>query len=106
MDEQDEVGKLQRQAREDRKLFQRAERALAEVDRAQGLTEEQADVLAALRIRIEGKERASLDELLSATGNITGKRDLGEVLTGGTDVESSGWPEVKEKKLDWPGQSG
>ena len=98
----EELERLRRQVGDDRKLIRRAERALAEIDRADGLANEQADVLAALRIRLEGKERASLDDLLGATGEIAGKKDLGEVLSG-SDAGSSGWPEVKEKKRDWPG---
>ncbi len=97
----DEIEKLREQARADRKLMQRAAQALAEIDRAQGLSDEHADVLAALRIRIEGKERASLEDLLSATGDI-GKKDLGEVLDGGGEG-SSEWPTLEEKKRDWPG---
>jgi len=99
---EEEVTKLRAQARDDRKLFQRAERALAEIDRAQGLSDEQADVLAALRIRIEGKERATLDDLLTATGTISGKKDLGDVLSSGTSGGTD-WPVVEEKKRDWPG---
>jgi hypothetical protein len=66
----DELGRLRRQLREDLKLIKRAEQALAEIDRGPGLSDENADVLAALRIRIEGKERATLDDLLSAAGDV------------------------------------
>ena len=102
---EEEIASLKAQAKEDRKLFQKAERALAEIDRAQGLTDEQADVLAALRIRIEGKERKSLEDLLSVAGDIAGKRDLGSALEQAEDKSSpaEGWPEVKEEKRDWPG---
>ncbi|MDQ3646371.1 MAG: hypothetical protein M3345_05475 [Actinomycetota bacterium] len=99
----DEVKRLTEQARQDRKLFERAAQALAEIDRANGLTDQQADVLAALRIRVEGKERASLDELLTTTGSIAGKRDLGDVLGGADKPPAEGWPEVKDEKKDWPG---
>jgi hypothetical protein len=99
----EEIEQLRAQARDDRKLIQRAERALAEIDRSvTGLTDEQADVLAALRIRIEGKPRKSLDDLLTAAGTISGKKDLGEVLSEPTD-QPSDWPVVEEKKKDWPG---
>lgn len=97
----DEVESLRAQARNDRKLIDRAARALAEIDRSQGLSDEHADVLAALRIRLEGKERASLEDLLTATGDITGKKDLGQVLNEGAS-ESSEWPTVEEKRRDWP----
>jgi hypothetical protein len=101
MTEQDELARLRALTREDRKLFARAAQVLAEIDRADGLSDEHADVLAALRIRVEGKERASLEDLLAATGDIAGKRDLSDVLDeGGGNKE---WPEVEEKKRDWPG---
>ena len=103
MAEADEIKRLQAQARDDRKLMQKAERALAEIDRNEGLTDEQADVLAALRLRLEGKPRAKLGELLTAAGDISGKRDIGEVLSGSDKEEEKAWPEIQEKKLDWPG---
>ncbi len=102
---EDELTRLQEQTRQDRKLIQKAERALAEIDRGPGLSDEHADVLVALRIRLEGKERKSLDELLTAAGDIGSKKDLGSALSEAEDKggPESGWPEVKEKKRDWPG---
>jgi hypothetical protein len=99
----DDLERLRDQARTDMKLFRRAEQALAEIDRSQGLTDEQADVLAALRIRIEGKERASLEDLLSAAGDMSGKRDLNDVLSEEPTKETSDWPTVEERSRDWPG---
>ncbi|MGH2819463.1 MAG: hypothetical protein ACRDJ5_02280 [Actinomycetota bacterium] len=100
MAEREDVERLRTQAREDRKLFERAAQALAEIHRAEGLSDVHADVLTALRIRIEGKERATLEDLLTAAGD--SQKDLGQVLekggTGGGD-----WPEIEEKKRDWPG---
>ncbi len=55
----DEKKRLEQQVREDRKLIRKAEQTLAEIDRGPGLSNEQADVLAALRIRLEGKPRKS-----------------------------------------------
>ena len=77
------VKELQKQAKDDRKLISRAADVLGEIDRNDGLGDEHADVLAALRIRIEGKPRKSLDDLLTAAGPIAGKKDLGDVLGGG-----------------------
>jgi hypothetical protein len=109
MDEQQpleqELKRLRAQEREDFKLIERAAVTLAEIDRSSGLSDVQADVLAALRIRVEGKPRKSLEDLLTAAGDIKGKRDLGSALdqaestTGG----ASDWPEVKEQKKEWPG---
>jgi hypothetical protein len=100
----DELDVLRRQARDDRKLLRRAERALAEIDRGPGLSDEHADVLAALRIRLEGRERASLEDLMSAAGDLSGKRDLGDALNRADTKESSNdWPVIEEKPRDWPG---
>jgi hypothetical protein len=98
----DQMKQLQQQVREDRKLIQKAADAMAEINRGPGLSDEHADVLAALRIRLEGKKRASLEELLTATGDVA-KKDLGDVLEDPQAGSKSAWPEVQEKKPDWPG---
>jgi hypothetical protein len=102
MADDDELKRLQAQAKEDRKLIRKAADTLAEIGRNDGLSNEHADVLTALRIRLEGKKRASLDELLTVTKDIAGKKDLGDVLSGG-DEKSVGWPVIEEKKNEWPG---
>jgi hypothetical protein len=99
----DEVEQLKSRLKEARKLIKNAEQVLGEIDRGPGLTDEHADVLAALRIFIEGKERKSLDELLSVAGDISGKKDLKDVLTSPDDAPKSDWPVIEEKKRDWPG---
>lgn len=104
MDQSRELKALRKQATDDRKLLERAAQALAEIDRSSGLAEHQADVLAALRIRIEGKERSSLEDLLSAAGDVGAKRDLGAVLGGGgAEPKSRDWPDIEDKRRDWPG---
>lgn len=97
------IKELEDQARADRKLFRKAAETLAEIDRGHGLTDVQADVLASLRIRVEGKPRSSLEDLLTAAGDISGKRDIGEVLAGADDGDKTEWPVMEEKKKDWPG---
>ena len=100
----DELQRLKAQAKEDRKLIRQAEQTLAEIDRGPGLIDEHATVLAALRIRLEGKERRSLDDLLSAAGDIGGKKNrLDEVLDAPDEAPKSDWPVIEEKKRDWPG---
>jgi hypothetical protein len=69
--ENDASGGSEEQA--DLDLIRKAEAALAEIDRTLGLEERHAAVLAALRIRIEGGPRKSLEELVSAAGEIRGK---------------------------------
>ena len=100
---EDELKKLRAQARDDRKLIKQAEQVLAEIDRGPGLSNEHADVLAALRIRLEGKERAKLEDLISAAGDISSKKDLGDVLGGADEPAKSDWPVIEEKKKEWPG---
>lgn len=97
---------LREQIRKDRKLIERAAQALAEIDRSTGLSDEHADVLAALRIRIEGKERASLDDLLGAAGDVgAGRKDLGDLIspTDEQGTPSPEWPDPPPRKRDWPG---
>jgi hypothetical protein len=102
MSSPDELARLREQAAQDRKLFQKAADTLAEIDRNQGLDDHHADVLAALRIRVEGKKRASLDDLLTATGEISGKKGIEDALSA-PERKKSDWPEVEEQKKDWPG---
>jgi hypothetical protein len=103
MSDEDELKRLQKQAKEDRKLIQRAADVLGEIHRGPGLMDEHADVLAALRIRLEGKKRASLEEVLAAAGDLApSKPDLKDVLGGSEDKGSSDWPVIEEKKRDWP----
>lgn len=59
---------------QDLELLKKAERVLAEIDRTEGLLDRHADVLAALRIRIEGGPRKSLEDLMQAAGDISGQR--------------------------------
>lgn len=99
-----QISELRKQISEDRKLIEEASQVLAQIDRGPtGLADEHADVLAALRIRLEGKPRSSLEDLLSATGDIKGKKDLGEVLGSGSGSSEAAWPDVTEKKKEWPG---
>jgi hypothetical protein len=99
----EQAKELREQAKEDRKLIQRAADVLGEIHRGPGLMDEHADVLAALRIRIEGKPRASLEEVLAAAGDLgPKKKDLGDVLGQADDKGAGDWPVIEEKKRDWP----
>jgi hypothetical protein len=89
---------------DDRELLSKAEAALAEIDRSQGLSDEHANVLAALRIRLHGGPRERLEDLLEAAGSLKGKRPLDESLpaapkTGNFDDALQKPP----KKPEWPG---
>lgn len=54
---------------EDEELLARAEEALTEIKVRQGLTDQEASVLAALRIRLKGSAGKSLEEMLEAAGD-------------------------------------
>jgi hypothetical protein len=75
--EKDEEQERRERERYDLELLKKAEAALAEIDRTAGLINRHADVLAALRIRIEGGPRKSLEELMTAVGEIAGKKGKG-----------------------------
>jgi hypothetical protein len=71
-------------AREDERLLRRAEQALTEIKVAGGLSEDHASVLAALRIRLKGVADRSLEDLLTAAGDLSSPGGLEDVLrTGG-----------------------
>jgi hypothetical protein len=60
-------------------LLRRAEEALTQIDREQGLSDYHAEVLAALRIRIFGAPKKTLDDALKAAGDLKGKTSLTDV---------------------------
>jgi hypothetical protein len=66
--------------REDEKLLRRAEKALTEIKVAQGLADEHTSVLAALRIRLKGDPGKSLDDLLTAAGDLDSESKLDGLL--------------------------
>ncbi len=81
-------------------LIRKAEAVLSEIDRTNGLIDEHADVLAALRIRIEGGPRKSLEELIDATGEIRGRRaaELDQKLKAETSREHGDLSDLLSKK--------
>ena len=54
---------------EDQELLAQAEQALTEIKVSRGLSDQQASVLAALRIRLKGSAGKSLEEMLEAAGD-------------------------------------
>jgi hypothetical protein len=71
---------LRSRIQDDERLLRRAEKALTEIKVAQGLSEQHASVLAALRIRIKGEAGKSLEDLLTAAGDL-GSGKLDELLS-------------------------
>jgi hypothetical protein len=62
----------------DRQLLERAELALTQLHTQYGLTAAQSSTLTAIRLRLEGKARASLEDLLAAGKDLGGKDPLAE----------------------------
>ena len=65
----------------DRELLTRAELALTQLNNRHGLEPDQSTTLTAIRLRLEGKSRASLDDLLTAGKDLGGKDPLTEAMT-------------------------
>ncbi len=64
---------------DDEVLIRRAEEALSQIDREHGLADHHAEVLAALRIRVFGAPKQSLDDAFRAAGQLKGKKALSEL---------------------------
>jgi hypothetical protein len=88
----------------DRQLLVRAELALTQLNSRYGLEPDQSATLTAIRLRLEGKSRASLDDLLTAGKDLRGqaKDPLAEALNrpkGKPSLEDAlGQVEHKPKK--------
>jgi hypothetical protein len=64
----------------DRELLTRAELALTQLNNRHGLEPDQSATLTAIRLRLEGKSRASLDDLLAAGRDLGDKDPLTEAM--------------------------
>ncbi|MGH2556213.1 MAG: hypothetical protein ACRDHO_10910 [Actinomycetota bacterium] len=96
---------VRRRLRDDDKLLRRAEKALTEIKVAQGLSNEHASVLAALRIRLKGDPGKSLEDLLTAAGDLDSESKLEELLQERTKSKGSLDDLLTQKpkpKPDWP----
>jgi hypothetical protein len=92
---------------DDERLLRRAEKALTQIKVAQGLSEEHAGVLAALRIRLKGDAGKSLEEMISAAGDLVGP-ELEQLLTKAEKPKKSLDDLLSRKpmpKPDWPSSS-
>lgn len=85
-------------------LLRRAEEALSEIDRTEGLSSEQADVLAALRLRIHGKPRKTLDEAFEAAGEMKGKYSIDSPPPPRKKKSLDDALGSEPKKKKWPGE--
>lgn len=96
---------VRRRLRDDDKLLRRTEKALTEIKVAQGLSNEHASVLAALRIRLKGDPGKSLDDLLTAAGDLDSESKLEELLQDNPKPKGSLDDLLAQKpkpKPDWP----
>jgi hypothetical protein len=96
---------LRQQVRDDEKLLRRVEKALTEIKVAEGLSEKHAGVLAALRIRLKGDPGKSLEDLITAAGDL-GKPGLEDLMTAEKKPKRSLDDVLSQKpkpKPDWPG---
>jgi hypothetical protein len=66
--------------RDDGELLRRAELALTQLNNQHGLSPDQAATLTAIRLRLEGRERASLDDLLNAGKDLADQDPLRDAL--------------------------
>jgi hypothetical protein len=89
---------------DDEELLSQAEEALTEIKVAQGLSDRQSSVLAALRIRLKGSAGKSLEEMLEATGDLKPDR-LEEELAKAEGEHKPSLDDLLSKpkpKPDWP----
>jgi hypothetical protein len=97
---------VKRRLREDEKLLRRAERALAEIKVAQGLSDPHASVLAALRIRLKGDPGKKLEDLLEAAGDLGSGPNLESLMDHEPEPKQSLDDILAQKpkpKPEWPG---
>ncbi len=90
---------------EDEELLAQAEEALTEIKVSQGLSDRQASVLAALRIRLKGSAGKSLEEMLEAAGDDLQPDRLEQELAKGEGEPKTTLDDLlsePEPKPEWP----
>jgi len=91
---------------DDEKLLRRAEQALTEIKVGQGLSEQHAAVLAALRIRLKGKADKSLEEMLEAADDLESGPKLDDlILEKRTGPSLDDLLAEERSKPEWPSDS-
>jgi len=96
---------VRRRLQDDERLLRRAEKALTPIKVASGLSEKHASVLAALRIRLKGDPGKSLEDLLTAAGDLESGSRLEKLLQEKAKSKGSLDDLLAEKpkpKPDWP----
>jgi Arc/MetJ family transcription regulator len=90
---------------EDEELLAQAEQALTEIKVSRGLSDQQASVLAALRIRLKGSADKSLEEMLEAAGDDLQPDRLEEALEKAEGKPKTTLDDLLSKpkpKPEWP----
>lgn len=87
---------------DDEQLLRRAEETLTEIDRSGGLIDEHAAFLAALRIRLFGAPKQTLDDVFKAAGDLRGKRSLEDIEPPSKTGSLEDAFKQPEKKREWP----
>lgn len=90
---------------DDEELLAQAEEALTEIKVAQGLSDRQASVLAALRIRLKGSAGKSFEEMLEAAGDLQQDRLEEEIAKAEGSERKPSLDDLLSKpkpKPDWP----
>jgi hypothetical protein len=87
---------------DDERLLRLAEQTLAEIDRSTGLIDEHAEVLAALRIRLFGAPKKSLDDAIKAAGELKGRKRLEDLEPPRPRSSLEDVFKMPEKKKEWP----
>jgi hypothetical protein len=102
----DEAEALHHRTREDERLLRRAEKALTEIKVAHGLSDQHASVLAALRIRLKGDPGKSLEDLLTAAGDLEPGSKLESLIQEPAKKPARSLDDVlgekPKPKPDWP----
>jgi hypothetical protein len=102
----EELEELRKRAREDERLLRRAEKALTEIKVAQGLADDHASVLAALRIRLKGDPGKRLEDLLTAAGDLESGAKLDALLDTRTEDAKESLEDILARnpkpKPEWP----
>ena len=90
---------------DDEQLLARAEEALTQIKVANGLSEEHASVLAALRIRLKGTADKSLEEMLEAAEDTGSEPDLSAKIAEAEGKSKTSLDDLLSKpkpKPEWP----
>jgi len=86
----------------DEKLLRECEEAFTRLDREIGLDEEYLELLAALRIRLFGAQRKTLDEVMKAAGEMRGKVKLEDIEAPKPQGSLDSLLGQEPKPKEWP----